>query len=86
MTGTTSVIVSLLIVVTIGSEIGLSSLWSDRYIDSIDKADERAAEISAGFSRATVMVDGCKVKSSVTVVIDRPQTSEELYHNLVRHF
>ena len=45
MTGTTSVIVSSLVEVTIGSEIGLSSLWSDRYIDSIDKADERAAEI-----------------------------------------
>jgi hypothetical protein len=56
--------------VTIGSEIGLSSLWSDRYIDSIDKADKIAAEISAGFSRATVTVDGCKVKNSVAVVID----------------
>ena len=44
-TGTTSVIVSLFVVVTVGAETGASSRWSDRYMDSIDKSDEIEAEI-----------------------------------------
>jgi hypothetical protein len=44
-TGTTSVIVSLLVVVTVGAETGASSLCSDRYMDSIDKSDEIEAAI-----------------------------------------
>jgi hypothetical protein len=44
-TGTTSVIVSLWVVVTVGSETGASSLCSDQYTDSMDKSDEIEAAI-----------------------------------------
>ena len=43
-TGTTSVIVSSLVVVIVGSETGASSLWSDKNVDSMAKSVEIEAE------------------------------------------
>jgi hypothetical protein len=44
-TGTTSVTVSSCVVVTVGAEMGASSLWSDQYTDSIDMSFEIEAAI-----------------------------------------